>query len=213
MGYVTSIMRRFFHPAAIDEMLATFVPQINGTNLNVGCSPVSYPTESDRSNNVVEPQDLLVTQYYMLTFLPQSHPQSYLPMLMRLWESVNSYIYDERMFQFLSRLAETHVDPSVSDPGKLTEIPDDALSEGESRPQWAKDDMRNGGLWTGLYKDVGIFTEYEWHFVMCKCLASMGSYFLPTTTVPKILTWYTRDSVGRLWFVDDWPIRGQSSSF
>lgn len=95
-------------------------------------------------------------------------------MLFRLWESVNSYIYDERMLQFLARLAEMHQDPSVSDPAKITEIPDDALSEGEGRPQWAKDDMKNGSLWTGLFKDVGIFSEYDWHFIMCKCLASMG---------------------------------------
>jgi proteasome activator subunit 4 len=35
MGYIADTSRRFFHPAAIDEMLATFVPQINGTNLDV----------------------------------------------------------------------------------------------------------------------------------------------------------------------------------
>lgn len=35
MGYLADMSRRFFHPAAIDEMLATFVPQINGTDLDV----------------------------------------------------------------------------------------------------------------------------------------------------------------------------------
>jgi hypothetical protein len=110
----------------------------------------------------------------MLTFLPQTHPQSYLPMLFRLWESINSYIYDERMLQFLAQLAEMHVEPETSDPKKIDEIPDDARSESEGRPNWSKDDLGSTGLWTGIYKDVGIFTDYDWHFIMCKCLASMG---------------------------------------
>jgi len=37
MGYIADNAQRFFHPAAIDEMLSTFVPLINGTNLDVGC--------------------------------------------------------------------------------------------------------------------------------------------------------------------------------
>src|SRR6266404_838631 len=119
-------------------------------------------------------QSLLSSQFFMLTFLPQSHPQSYLPMLFRLWESINSYMYDERMLQFLAQLAEMHVDPAISDPKKIDEIPDDARSENEGRPNWSKKDLNSTGLWTGIYKDVGIFTDYDWHFIMCKCLASMG---------------------------------------
>ena len=110
----------------------------------------------------------------MLTFLPLSHPQTYLPMLFRLWESINSYMYDERMLQFLSRLSEMHVDPTVSDPRKIEELPDDAKSEGEGRPEWWKEDLETNFRWGGLYKDVGIFTEREWSLLMCKCLASMG---------------------------------------
>ncbi|KAI0274846.1 hypothetical protein BC834DRAFT_814888 [Gloeopeniophorella convolvens] len=151
MGSVTNTVQRFFHPAAIDEMLKTFVPLINGTVLN----------------------SVLSSQFFMLTFLPQSHPQSYLPMLFRLWESVNSYMFDERMLQFLARLAEMHVDPSFSDPKRIDEIPDDAKSENEGRPNWVKNDLKSSGLWTGIFKDVGIFSDYDWHFIMCKCLASM----------------------------------------
>ena len=111
----------------------------------------------------------------MLTFLPLSHPQSYLPMLFRMWESVNSYMYDERMLQFLARLAEMHVDPTASDPRKIKDLPDDAVSDDEGRPQWQNEDLQfNGTYWGGLYKDVGIFTEYDWCFIMTKCLASMG---------------------------------------
>ncbi|CAL1696420.1 unnamed protein product [Somion occarium] len=151
MGYVSENARRFFHPAAIDEMLSTFVPLINGNNLS----------------------SILAAEYYLLTFLPLSHPQSYLPMLFRLWESVNSYMYDERMLQFLSRIAEMHVDPTISDPRRIDEIPDDARSEDEGRPNWPKEDLEPKWRWSGLYQDVGIFTEREWNYIMCKCLASM----------------------------------------
>jgi proteasome activator subunit 4 len=122
-------------------------------------------------------QSLLASQYFMLTFLPLSHPQSYLPMLFQIWESVNSYMYDERMLQFLARLAEMHVDPTASDPRKIKDLPDDAVSDDEGRPQWPNEDLQfNGTYWGGLYKDVGIFTEYDWGFLMSKCLASMGQF-------------------------------------
>lgn len=103
-----------------------------------------------------------------------SHPQSYLPMLFRMWESVNSYLYDDHMLEFLSYLAEMHVDPSVSDPRRIETIPDDEISEGESRPRWSRTEVPNDHVWTGIFKDVGVFTEDEWNMVMCKCLASMG---------------------------------------
>ncbi|EJD55475.1 hypothetical protein AURDEDRAFT_109790 [Auricularia subglabra TFB-10046 SS5] len=151
MGQVAETARRFFHPATIDEMLATFVPPLNGSDLNI----------------------ILASQYYLLTFLPLSHPQSYLPMLFRLWESVNSYMYDERMLAFLSQLAEMHVDPTKSDPRLVDEIPDDAIGDGESRVRFDQSDLKSPYLWTGITKDVGIFTEEEWKLIMCKCLASM----------------------------------------
>lgn len=82
------------------------------------------------------------------------------------------------MLQFLAHLSEMHVDPTISDPKNIDEIPDDARSENEGRPNWPKDDLGSTGLWTGIFKDVGIFTDYDWHSIMCKCLASMG-WFLP----------------------------------
>lgn len=116
---------------------------------------------------------MLAAQYYLLTFLPISHPQSYLPMLLRLWESMNSYAFDERLLSFLSKLAELHVAPDPSDPRKISEIPDDEISDGETRPISRTDE--NDEIWTGITKDVGIFTEHEWGLIMCKCLASMGN--------------------------------------
>ena len=98
-------------------------------------------------------------------------------MLFRVWESVNSYNFDERMLYFLAQLAEMHVDPNVSNPARLEELPDDARTEGEGRPNWPKDDLKRSDPWEGIYKDVGIFTDEEWNLIMVKCLASMGLYF------------------------------------
>lgn len=86
-------------------------------------------------------------------------------MMFRLWESINSYMYDDRMLEFLSRLTEMHVDPSVSDPKRIEAIPDDARFEDEGRPPWSHDDIKSSGPWPGLFKDgsggVGIYTEHE----------------------------------------------------
>jgi len=69
------------------------------------------------------------------------------------------------------------MDPEVSDPRKIYQIPDDVISEGETRPNWSKNDSQRGeSHWPGLYKDVGIFSEHEWNLLMCKCLASMGKH-------------------------------------
>ena len=108
-------------------------------------------------------------------------------MLFRTWESVNSYMYDDRMLHFLSDLAEMHVDPSISDPCKVAQLPDDERVEGEGRPKWseAETKMKNATNWSGLYKDVGIFSEHEWQFFMCKCLASMGVSGYPYLTNPS----------------------------
>ncbi|KAF5355656.1 hypothetical protein D9756_004216 [Leucocoprinus leucothites] len=152
MGYIADNARKFFHPAAINDMLSTFVPLIDGTSLD----------------------SVLSSHYYLMTFLPLSHPQTYLPMLLRVWESMNSYKYDERMLHFLAKLSEMHVVPEVSDPRKITQIPDDVISEGETRPKWSKtSSQRDESYWPGLYKDVGIFSEHEWNVIMCKCLVSM----------------------------------------
>ena len=35
MGYVAENVRRFFHPAAIDDMLSTFLPSMSCISLNV----------------------------------------------------------------------------------------------------------------------------------------------------------------------------------
>ncbi|EFI28576.1 membrane protein [Coprinopsis cinerea okayama7 len=165
MGYIADNARRFFHPAAINEMLSTFLPLIDGTKLDY-----------------------------------------YLPMIMRLWESINSYMYDERLLHFLAKLAEMHVDPTVSDPRRLDSIPDDERSEDEGRPNWQKESLPEGAKWNGVYKDVGIFTERQWSHIMCKCLGSMDLILgveIPLADGGSLTTGPTADSqvgfeIGRL---------------
>jgi proteasome activator subunit 4 len=86
-------------------------------------------------------------------------------------------MYDERMLQFLARISELHVDPTASDPKRVKDIPDDERSENESRADFRKDDFDTKWSWSGLYKDVGIFSDREWNTIMTKCLASMGMTF------------------------------------
>ncbi|KAK2462050.1 hypothetical protein APHAL10511_006513 [Amanita phalloides] len=169
MGYIAGYGSRFFHPAAIEDMLTTFVPLMDGTNLDV----------------------MLSSQFHLLSFLPLSHPQAFLPMLFRVWEGMNSYMFDERMLDFLAKLAEMHIDPEVSDPRKIAETPDDERSEGESREKWAYGDVQEDGDWGGIYRDVGIFTEHEWHLLLCKCLQSME---IPLADAGSLTTGPTADS-------------------
>ncbi len=44
MGYIAENSRRFFHPAAINEMLSTFLPRIDGTKLDVRSLQLSMLT-------------------------------------------------------------------------------------------------------------------------------------------------------------------------
>jgi len=75
----------------------------------------------------------------------------------------------------MGQLAEMHLDPTVSDPKRIEEIPDDAISEGETRPRWEESDLsHDSSYWDGVWKDVGIFTDRHWALLMSKCLSSMG---------------------------------------
>ncbi|KAG8874746.1 hypothetical protein FRB97_005668 [Tulasnella sp. 331] len=119
-SYLAEMSHRFFHPACGEEMLEVMLPSFNGMSLN----------------------SILATQYYLNTFLPLSHP-TWLPMMMRLWSSINSEMFDERHFALLAQLAEIHVIPRVSDPSRIKDIPDDAridehgLPEQGPRVRWA----------------------------------------------------------------------------
>jgi hypothetical protein len=54
MGYTAENVRKFFHPAAIDAMLETFVPLINGTSLDVRVPHIPFPPWPEYDRHVVE---------------------------------------------------------------------------------------------------------------------------------------------------------------
>jgi len=83
-------------------------------------------------------------------------------------------MFDERMIAFLAQLAEMHVDPTVSDPCRRESVPDDARAEDEVRLNWDSEDLKQNEPWSGIWKDIGIFTEDEWAKIMCTTLSSMG---------------------------------------
>lgn len=118
----------------------------------------------------------------------------YGPAVFRFSATFNSGTWDDQMLDLLSRLAELHTDPSVSDPIRLS--PDYAYEnlpeEDESAPEWTPETVglsENGsssaslrldhhlidvdGEWPGIWKDVGIFTEEEFRGIMTTCLKTM----------------------------------------
>lgn len=74
-------------------------------------------------------------------------------MLMQIWSAVNSYMFDERHFALLASLAEMHLDPSISDPARLDQIPDDARLDEHGTPETGKRERWSSGTGT---PDVGV---------------------------------------------------------
>ncbi|KAF6766226.1 hypothetical protein DFP72DRAFT_838774 [Ephemerocybe angulata] len=91
-------------------------------------------------------QETALTMIPVLTsFLPPTRPHLYLPALFRIWEAFNSSIIDDRMLELCADLSEDHV------AGQAGEL-------GELAPQW---------------KEVGIWSQWEWDFLSAKALGSL----------------------------------------
>ncbi|GAA5921528.1 hypothetical protein JCM1841_000553 [Sporobolomyces salmonicolor] len=174
---LTEYSQRFFPPHEIPSMLATFLPRLS-PSLN----------------------SILATQAFCTHFLPPSHPQYYLPAVFKLWEAFNSDIYDEQWLDFVERLSIKHMDPRASHPdiveelrvimkekGEYVEAADKHSKVEELLKDPRYEQMRRGGdgmttpggspavpKWKGIRKDVGIFTDQQFAFIMTKCLRVMG---------------------------------------
>ncbi|SNX83239.1 related to BLM10 - proteasome activator subunit [Melanopsichium pennsylvanicum] len=170
--------QRFFPASETDEMLRTFLPKMDGSNLN----------------------SVIATQAFLVHFLPISHPQRWLPTMFRLWESFNSSLFDDQMLDLLARLAELHVtDPSISSASSARKA--GSLAEATSRPEVQSAERAEGDEQMdernasqklvdadststsgtaspsgriGLFSDIGIFTEQQYSLIMTKCLKSAG---------------------------------------
>lgn len=121
---------------------------------------------------------ILATQAFCVHFLPLSHPQYYLPVVFKLWEAFNSEIWDGQWLDLMERLAVKHLNPVESDPDIVEELrtmsKNQYPSEGTGVSEM-EDVQMGDGAWVGIRKDVGIFSETEWAFIMTKCLRAMGT--------------------------------------
>ncbi|CED83025.1 Uncharacterized conserved protein [Phaffia rhodozyma] len=179
---LTESCQRFFHPGEVDAMLEVILPGLDGNDINT----------------------IIGTQAFLVHFLPMTHPQKWLPMMFKLSQAFNSATFDDQMLDLLARLSELHSNPAVSDPALLsptyqyTTNPDEeegdeeelalradelegeeteivALGEnGATKGSHSMDIDENESEWTGIYKDVGIFSEDEWKGIMTLCLKSMS---------------------------------------
>lgn len=98
------------------------------------------------------------------SFLPRRHIDQYMPIIFKLWEAFNSSVLDDRFLDLAGELSERHVGGTVGTEG--------------------------GAPW----KDVGIWTDDEWNFLVGKGLGSLnvpigtGKFTLATAAHADILT-------------------------
>jgi proteasome activator subunit 4 len=86
----------------------------------------------------------------LTSFLPPTQTHLYLPALFKLWEAFNSSIIDDRLLELASELSEEHVSGTSGRAGQ------------EDSAQW---------------KDVGLWTETQWNFLVGKGLGSMSKSY------------------------------------
>jgi proteasome activator subunit 4 len=83
----------------------------------------------------------------MISFLPKTHADTYLPAIFKIWEAFNSASLDEKFMELAGDLSRDHVSGPDGDFGS-----DGAAS----------------------WKDVGIWTTEQWNLLTSKGLNMMG---------------------------------------
>ncbi|TIA90807.1 hypothetical protein E3P99_01381 [Wallemia hederae] len=148
---VTEYAQRFFHPSEYQNMLNTILPQMDGSSVD----------------------SVVSTQAFLVHFMPLSHPQNWLPVTFRIWETFNSSHIDDQHLDLIARLTERHLDPSLSDPRSIDALPSVPTDEPTvDRPP--KDKAPGDSNWRGIRKDIGILTEAQFDTVMQKALSSFN---------------------------------------
>nr|XP_019049698.1 proteasome activator subunit 4 [Kwoniella bestiolae CBS 10118]OCF28628.1 proteasome activator subunit 4 [Kwoniella bestiolae CBS 10118] len=156
---VAEAAQRFFHPGDVDEMLEEILPKLEPSM-----------------------DSILATQTFLVHFLPISHCQKWLPVIFRLWHGLNSGLWDDQASDLMGQLAIAHIDPGKSDPSVIKRIPKDTHNTPEEQAN--NPSVRRSLLppeenladpnWGGVRKDVGIFSDQEFEFLMSKCLRSLN---------------------------------------
>lgn len=93
------------------------------------------------------------------SFLPSTNSDLYLPPLFKIWEAFNSSVADDRLLELCGNLSEEHVAGRAGDHGDLA-------------PEW---------------KDVGIWSQWEWDFLTGKALGSMSEFVLFTKDTGSLI--------------------------
>lgn len=104
----------------------------------------------------------------LTSFLPPTHTHLYLPALFKLWEAFNSSVMDDRLLELAGSLSEEHVAGLSGTAGE------------------------DGGA---KWKEIGIWSESEWKFLIGKGLGSMSRSF-PTMTISQLIINHSRRSCG-----------------
>lgn len=139
--------QRFFDPDEAEAMLQELMPSIDG----------------------ISKDSLIGATGLLVHMLPITHPQRWLPTMFRLWESFSSTVFDEQMLDLCARVAEMHVeDPRMSSQKSKDEMGMFADKQREQHESQAP--ISESGLWN----DVGVFTEHQFALIMTKCLRSAG---------------------------------------
>lgn len=128
----------------------------------------------------------MASQGFVTHFLPPSHPSEWLDACFSLWESFNSALWDANWLDFTARLSEIHLDAKQSHPDRVE------LLRGFEKSWPVKDEDMLAKMveikasdWSGIRKDVGIYTTLQWNAMMAKILKIMK---IPVGRVAKVIS-------------------------
>lgn len=136
--YLAEQCNRYFPVEDIPSMLETFIPLV---------TPDVYSFRISHCNTLCADASLQCTLYMipvMTGFLPPRATEQYMPVLIKLWEALNSSVVDDKMMETCARLSEEHIAATPSDP---------------TSTQW---------------KDIGIWSQSEWNLITSKGLGFMS---------------------------------------
>ncbi|EFI28574.1 hypothetical protein CC1G_13601 [Coprinopsis cinerea okayama7 len=106
--------------------------------------PSSVPEMLDTFLPMLTQESLLTMIPVLTSFLPLTQSRLYIPPLFKIWEAFNSSIVDDRMLELCGDLSEEHVAGTAGE-------------DGEYAAEW---------------KDVGIWTQWQWDLLSGKCMGS-----------------------------------------
>lgn len=149
---VSMVAQRFYPPHEALAILEAVLPKFDGTDLS----------------------NVLVSQAFLIKWLPASHPQDWLPAAFSLWQSFNSSIWSTSWLDAMSQLAELHLDPTLSSPQRVAHYKAKAEADPDTVSAMpAAEDLQHDPSWPGLRRDYGIFDEQQWQWMTSICIRTM----------------------------------------